>query len=193
LKGASEATYVGIPAFFAAPVAPISDALPRRFVAAIKFHFVQQLFARCKKLGLLPFFKELLMFLASVSQKQAAASGDLEGAGSMLVWTDSAQKPKADPRTRKCSRVVIRVNLSALVSTGQKFVTMEVELIFPRQPSQNGVSARRPLTVLQKIPVSPPDFEVYSGRGNSVKEALTARFPSAQKTDGTTPASVLRG
>ena len=125
--------------------------------------------------------------------EEAAASGDLERAGSMLVWTDSAQKPKADPRTRKCSRVVIRVNFSALVSTGQKLVAMQAEAIFSRKLAQNNISARRPLAVPQKLPVPPPDLEVYTGSGDSVKKTLTSRLPSAQKADGTTPASVLRG
>jgi hypothetical protein len=193
LDGAFEATYIGVPAFFAAPVAPIGNALPSRFVAAIEFHLVQQLFTRRKELGLLSFFKELLVFLASVSQKQAAASGNLEGAGGMLVWTDSAQKPKADPRTRKCSRVVIRINLSALVSTGQKLVTMEAEPILPRKLPQNNVSARRPLAVPQELPVSTPNLEVYTSSDDSVQKTLASRFPSTQEANGTLPTSVFRG
>jgi len=85
LKSTPEATYIGIPAFFAALVAPIRDTLPGRFVAIIKFHLIHQLLARPKELGFLPFFKEFLLLLGSVSKKEAAASGDLEGAGGMLI------------------------------------------------------------------------------------------------------------
>src|SRR5258708_40218605 len=70
---------------------------------------------------------------------------------------------------------------------------MEAEPISPRKLAQNYVSAEPPLTVPQKLQIPAPDLEVYPGSGNSVKQALAARFPPAQKANGTSPARVLRG
>src|SRR5208282_5899910 len=40
-------------------------------------------------------------------------------------------------------------------------------------------------------PVSAPDLDVYTGGGDSMKQALTSRFPPAQKSNGAAPPRVL--
>jgi hypothetical protein len=46
---------------------------------------------------------------------------------------------------------------------------MKAKTISPRKLAQNNVSAESPFTVAQKIPVSAPDLDFYTGGGDSVK------------------------
>ena len=54
---------------------------------------------------------------------------------------------------------------------------METKLFLPRKLAENDLSARRPLAVPQKLPVSAPDLQVDPGRGNGVKEAARVEAP----------------
>jgi len=92
--------YIGVPAFFAAPIASLSNALPGRFIAAVKLQLVHQLLARPKELGLFSLFKKLLMFLITISEQHTAAGRDLERASGVLVGADLAQETKTDVGTR---------------------------------------------------------------------------------------------
>ena len=59
------------------------------------------------------------MFLGPISEQHAPAGRDLEGAGRMLVGANLAQKSKADFGAGQCPRVIIGVNLSALMGASQ--------------------------------------------------------------------------
>src|ERR1700758_854132 len=75
----------------------------------------------------------------------------------------------------------------------QVLIAVKTERIFPGKSAQNYVPAESPLTIVQKIPVSAPDLDVYTCSGDSVKQALTSWFPSTKKSDGTAPSRIVRG
>ena len=64
------------------------------------------------------------MLLSPVSQKQAAAGGDFKGTCRVLIGAGLPQKSYTYLRTRERPRVIVLVNLPALVGTSQELILM---------------------------------------------------------------------
>src|SRR5437762_5737321 len=98
----------------------LGDSSSRRFVAAVKADFVDQLVARIEEFGFRSFVEELLVFGGSIRQQQTAARRNLERSRRVLIGADFPHEAETNIRAGEGARVVIVVDFAALMRARQQ-------------------------------------------------------------------------